>query len=85
MERIDAVIPRVGTVFPRHAMTILRHLELRGCRSLNSSAAITLAASKADTLDVAQQHRLPIPRSVLVKDLDQVRWGVERVGGPPVR
>ncbi len=81
---VDLVIPRIGSFFPDHALAVLRHFERFGCATLNGSAGIELARDKIRSQERLLDAGLPVPRTVLVKDLEQVEWAVEHVGGAPV-
>lgn len=81
---VDCVVPRVGSFFPDFALAQLRVLERAGVRSLNPSLAIEIARDKFRSAVELAGRGLPVPRTVLVKDLDQLDAAIEVVGGAPV-
>ncbi|MEM7164313.1 MAG: RimK family alpha-L-glutamate ligase [Planctomycetota bacterium] len=81
---VDAVVPRIGTFFPEFALTQLRALESAGVWSLNSSRAIETARDKLRAAIELAANGIPVPRTVLVKDLDQLDVAIDDVGGAPV-
>lgn len=84
LDDVDAVIPRIGTYYPQHALSLLRQLELAGCYVLNNARTIEACQDKFRTLAALRHAGIAIPRTVLVKDLDKVSWAIEQVGEPPV-
>lgn len=67
IDRPDFVLCRTGAETDYPTLALLRHLERRGVRLVNSSAAIELVADKLHTLQSLSRAGLPIPRSVLGK------------------
>jgi len=67
LDRPDFVLCRTGAETDYPTLALLRHLERRGVRLVNSSAAIELVADKLHTLQSLSRAGLPIPRSVLGK------------------
>lgn len=80
----DAAIPRIGAHFTTLAEMASRALEIQGVPLLNAVDAIVRARDKMETLIRLQEVGLPVPRSELVRDLDQIGDAIERVGGAPV-
>lgn len=80
----DGVIPRIGAHFTTLAESVSRSLELQGAVLLNPIAAIIRARDKMETLIHLENAGLPVPRSELIRDLDQIADAIDRVGGSPV-
>ncbi|MGE3966177.1 MAG: RimK family alpha-L-glutamate ligase [Planctomycetota bacterium] len=68
----EAVIARVGSFHAEFALTQLQVLEALGVRPLNTSAGIERARDKFRSLLRLSAQGLPVPHSVLVKDLDRI-------------
>jgi len=82
--RFDAGILRLGSQLPGLAVAVGRGLESLGVPLLDSVTALDLARNKFETLQRLKLSGLPVPRTELVRDLDQLAAAVERVGGAPV-
>ncbi len=81
---IEAVIPRIGSFMPSLALSLLRHWEGAGVPTLNRSHAIAGSRDKWRTLERLGRAGIPVPRTVLMKDLDQLPQALAAVGGVPV-
>lgn len=87
-ELLQAVAPRV--IIPSHDGTIAllrRHRERLAALShlaLASEAALTVAVSKEQTLDVAARLGLRVPRGILVRSPDDLPRALREIGLPAV-
>jgi ribosomal protein S6--L-glutamate ligase len=80
----DVVIPRVATIILDHSLEAVAAYGRRGTPCLNPAEAIAIAANKFSTLRVLEQRGLPVPRSCMPRNGEDLRRFIECVGGPPV-
>jgi ribosomal protein S6--L-glutamate ligase len=80
----DAVIPRIGASITFFGTAVVRQFEQMGVFSTNSSHAISVSRDKLRSIQVLSRHRIGIPKTAFVHDLDQIVPTIESMGGPPV-
>lgn len=81
---VDGIIPRIGASITPYGLAVVRQFEDAGAVSTATSAAIAQSRDKLQSLQLMSRAGLPIPRTVVVAQLDDVREAVDRVGGLPV-
>jgi ribosomal protein S6--L-glutamate ligase len=81
---LDAVIIRLGALFPGLVEAAGRALEQQRVALLDGVDSLLAAQDKMTTLQKLSAAGLPVPQSELVRDLDQLEAAIERVGGAPV-
>lgn len=69
----QAVIPRFGSASTQTGCRVLKHYELQGVLSLNSSEAFLLARDKWQSLQVLSANNLPVPNTMFGGDLFPLR------------
>ncbi|MBM73344.1 MAG: 30S ribosomal protein S6--L-glutamate ligase [Euryarchaeota archaeon] len=80
----EAVIPRIGHSITGHGTALLRHLDQLGVWSSNSAAGILQSRDKLRASQILARNRIPIPRTMNVRDVRDVEHAIEAVGGLPV-
>lgn len=80
----DAVIPRVGASVTLHGCAVVEQLEQLGIYALNSAEAIAGSRDKLRASQILAARDVPVPTTVFVHGVAQVREAIRRVGGPPV-
>ena len=77
---VEAVIPRIGAFMPDLGLSLLRFFERQGVRTLNGSQAIAHSRDKYETRATLLDLGLPVPRTIYVKDLDQISSSLDELG-----
>jgi len=81
----DFLIPKVSIVgFLDSEITFLRQFELAGVPVVNDYLSIKRAKNKLRTAQLLSEKGLPIPDTIVVRDLRFIDKAIERVGGYPV-
>ena len=80
----DAIIPRIGHSITQHGVAVLRHIEQLGMWTANTSQGILQSRDKLHASQILARNRIPIPRTVYVRDILDVEQAIEAVGGLPV-
>ncbi len=84
MEDLDAVIPRIGASITYYGTAVVRQFEQMDVFSANSSAGISNSRDKLRCLQILSRHQIGIPKTVFVRDKDDILPAIDRVGGAPV-
>lgn len=63
----DILISRIGSGATNLGMAVIRSLQARGVRVLNSATSIERAKDKFRSIQALAKHGLPVPRSMLAK------------------
>ena len=80
----DAVIPRIGHSITKHGCSDLRHLDQLGVWCANSAEGIQQSRDKLQASQILSQNKIPIPKTVYVRDPRDVERAIEYCGGLPV-
>ena len=80
----DAVIPRIGHSITKHGCSVLRHLDQLGVWCANSADGIQQSRDKLQASQILSQNKIPIPKTVYVRDPRDVERAIEYCGGLPV-
>jgi ribosomal protein S6--L-glutamate ligase len=80
----DAVIPRVGASITFFGTAVVRQFEQMGVFCVNTSQSISVSRDKLRSLQILSRHRIGIPQTAFVHDLEEIEPTIERMGGPPV-
>lgn len=80
----DAIIPRIGASITEYGLAVVKHFEMLGVFSVNSSQAISESRNKMRSLQVLTQAGLQVPSTVLTRSTYGLRASVEAVKGLPV-
>ncbi len=84
LRHIDCVIPRVGSASSDMVINLLNQLERLGVVCLNSGDGVQRSRDKFRSLQELALAGLPVPRTAMTHQIDQLDHCVESVGGPPV-
>ena len=80
----DAVIPRIGHSITQHGVAVLRHIEQLGIWTANTGQGIIQSRDKLNASQILARNRLPVPKTVYVRDILDVEQAIDTVGGLPV-
>jgi ribosomal protein S6--L-glutamate ligase len=80
----DALLPRIGASISRYGLAAVRHFEALGVPCPNGSEAIAASRDKLRALQRLCAAGVPVPQTAFVREREQLREAVERLGGPPV-
>lgn len=84
VERLDAVIPRIGASITFFGQAVVRQFEMMGVYCLNESQAIARSRDKLRALQILSRHEIGMPPTVYTRQADHLPGCIERVEGPPV-
>lgn len=84
LDNTDIVIPRIGASSMPQGIPVLRHFELFGIRSLNTSQSIMLSRDKLATHQVLAANHINVPNTLSVRDPSQLASALDQVGLPLV-
>lgn len=85
-KNIDIVLVKanfLGADLDLHA-GFIKQFELAGIPVINNSAAVIRAKNKMRTLQVLNQHKVPIPKSYIIRSSEYIDDVVEKIGSYPV-
>ncbi len=80
----DVIIPRIGTSVHKHGTTIVKEFEMNGVYTTASSKGITTSHSKINSLQLLNNHNLPIPNTVYSINKENVEEQLALLGKAPV-
>jgi ribosomal protein S6--L-glutamate ligase len=80
----EAVIPRIGHSITQHGVAVLRHIEQLGIWTANTGQGILQSRDKLQASQLLARNRIPVPKTVYVRDILDVEQAIETVGGLPV-
>jgi len=80
---LDAVVPRIGTTVTTQGCAVVNQFEMMGVPVVNTSSAILRARDKLRSLQHLARAGVPIPRTSLVTDPEDLDEAVAEVGGLP--
>jgi len=80
----EAVIPRIGHSITEHGVAVLRHIEQLGIWTANTGQGILRSRDKLQASQILALNRIPVPKTVYVRDILDVEHAIETVGGLPV-
>ena len=80
----EAVIPRIGHSITQHGVAVLRHIEQLGIWTANSSQGILQSRDKLQASQILARNRIPVPKTVYVRDILDIEQAIDTVGGLPV-
>jgi ribosomal protein S6--L-glutamate ligase len=82
-EAVDAVVPRIGPNVTEQGCAVVAQFEAMGVPAANGSEAILRARDKLRALQYLAGARIPIPRTAVVREVEDVDEAVDAVGGLP--
>ena len=84
VENWDAIIPRIANNMTRYGTAILRQLEGQGIYTVSSSIAISRSRDKLRSMQLLARAGVPMPKTVVSRNSDDIDELLEDVGGTPV-
>lgn len=84
LPRVDGIIPRIGASITRLGVKVVHSYEARGVVTTAPSGGIGQSRDKLKSLTLMREARLPIPRTALVSDPNELSLAVDNVNGFPV-
>jgi ribosomal protein S6--L-glutamate ligase len=80
----DVVIPRIGSSITAFGLAVVNQFEMIGTALVNRSQAIARARDKLRASQLLARHGIDTPRTVFLRDPQNLALAVELVGGLPV-
>ena len=81
----DVLIPRVSiTTNLELEVSIVKQFQLMGMPVINGYLPVQRAKNKLSTLQVLTKRNLPVPRTMVVRQIQYIDAAIERIGGYPV-
>lgn len=81
----DVLIPRFNMVQNvALELSVVKQFELMGIPVLNTYLPIARAMNKLHTFQLLTQAKIPVPRTIVVRNLEYMDEAIEKVGGYPV-
>ena len=84
LERVDAVIPRIGASVTFYGTAVVRQFEMMGVYCLNESVAITRSRDKLRALQLLARKGIGLPQTGFGHAPDDTHDLVKLVGGAPL-
>jgi len=84
IERIDAIIPRIGASATSYGAAVIRQFELNGVYSTVQTEALLRSRDKRTCFQHLVAHGLSVPDTVVVGEPSEIINAIDRVGPPPV-
>lgn len=84
LDRVDAVIPRIGQSITFYGLAVVRQFEMMGVYCLNESNAIARSRDKLRALQLlSRSGDIAIPPSAIARKPEYARRMLSYIGGPP--
>lgn len=81
----DVLIPRVAiTTNITLEVSIVKQFQLMGIPVVNGYLPVQSAKNKLRTLQILTRRNLPVPRTVVVRQIQYIDEAIDRIGGYPV-
>ena len=84
VERIDAVLPRIGSSITEYGLLVVRQFEAMGIPCANGSDAILNSRNKFRALQLCAAEGIEIPHSVISRSFSDFPTALRRIGSMPV-
>ena len=84
LERLDAVIPRIGAAITHFGTAVVQQFEEAGVYCLNPASAIRIARDKLRSIQALSRHEVGFPPTAFVRSKAAIPAAIESVGGVPV-
>lgn len=84
LERIEAVIPRIGSSVTFYGTAVVRHFEMMGVVSAVSSLAITRSRDKLRSLQILSRQKVGLPRTAFTNKSTGENEILKHVGNKPI-
>ncbi len=83
LDKIDAVIPRIGASINEYGIAIVRQFEMMGTYCLNTPDAIERSRNKLRSMQLLSKKGTPLPRTSFANSTQQTQKLIQLVGGAP--
>lgn len=80
----DAILPRIGASITYFGTAVVRQFEQMDVYTPNTSNGIANSRDKLRSLQILSRHDIHMPASTFVRDRQDAKAAIERVGGAPV-
>lgn len=80
---LDVVVPRIGTTVTEVGCMVVHQFECMGVPVVNSSQAILRARDKLHSLQILTRAGVDIPRTAVIRTVDDLDEAIDQVGGIP--
>jgi ribosomal protein S6--L-glutamate ligase len=84
LSQYDAILPRIGASITYFGTAVVRQFEQMDVYTPNTANGISNSRDKLRSLQILSRHDIKMPASTFVRDRQDVRASIERVGGAPV-
>jgi len=84
LEDYDAVLPRISASISFYGMAVVRQLEQMDIYTPNTANGIANSRDKLRAIQILSRHSIGMPRTTFVRNRQDVRPAIARVGGAPV-
>jgi len=84
LEKVDAVIPRIGASITAFGTAVLRQFEIMGVYPLNESVAISRSRDKLRSMQLLARSGIGLPKTCFAHRTSQAEDVLRLVGGAPV-
>lgn len=80
----DAILPRIGASITYFGTAVVRQFEQMDVYTPNTANGISNARDKLRATQILSRHNIGMPATTFVRNRQDVRPAIERVGGAPV-
>jgi len=80
----DAILPRIGASITEYGLAVVKQFETLGMYSVNGSRSIAESRDKMRCLQILTEAGLQVPRTVLTRNVRELKAAVDAVQGLPV-
>lgn len=84
IDGIDAIIPRIGASVTFYGSAIIRQFEMGGVYTTLSSLALVRSRDKLRSMQVLSKASVGIPKTAFAKQVRDIDYLIEQVGGVPL-
>ena len=84
LEKVDAVIPRIGASHTFYGTAVVRQFEVMGVYPLNEAQAITRSRDKLRSLQLLSRRGVDMPVTAIAHSTKDVKGVIDTVGGAPL-
>lgn len=82
--KLDVVIPRIAAGYTGYGAAVVRQFEMRGTFTTARSIAIVRSRDKVRSLQLLARDGIPIPKTAVASQPDDIDDLMQQVGGPPL-
>ncbi len=82
--KIDAVLPRIGSSMMDYGLAVVIQFNMMGIPTINNFLPIALSRDKFRCLQLLSCYDIDIPKTAMIRTLDQIDEAIKMVGGFPI-